>query len=289
VKTCQPPVANPRKPRYTPPPGACDAHCHVFGPADLFPYAPGRSYTPPDAGKERLRALHDHLGIERAVIVHPNCHGTDMAVTLDAIATSGGRYKGVAVVDGAVTDKQLEALDKGGIRGIRFNFVAHLGGVPDLEVFDTMLERIAPFGWHVVLHLDAQDVPEHAARIARIKVPFVIDHMGRVQAKNGLDQKPFQTLLELMKNPNAWVKICGPERCSSLGPPFRDAIPFAQRVVEAAPDRILWGTDFPHPNIAGTMPDDGDLVDLFAEAVTDESLRRRILVDNPQRLYGFTA
>jgi len=210
-------------------------------------------------------------------------------VTLDAIASSGGRWNGVAVVDGGITDKELERLDRGGICGIRFNFVAHLGGTPDLDVFDALLERIQPLGWHVVLHLDAQDVPEHAARIDRIKVPFIIDHMGRVQAKNGLHQKPFETLLELMRNPNAWVKVCGPERCSSSGPPFRDAIPFAQRLIELAPDRVLWGTDFPHPNIAGAMPDDGDLVDLFAEAVTDDGLRRRILVDNPQRLYRFTA
>lgn len=289
MKTCQPPVANPRKPRYRPPPGACDAHCHVFGPADRFPYARDRTYTPPDAGKERLRALHDHLGIERGVIVHASCHGTDNRVTLDAIAASGGRYRGVAVVDGAITDKELEALDRGGIRGVRFNFVAHLGGTPDLAVFDRLLDRIAPLGWHVVLHLDAQDIPLHAERIKRIKVPFIIDHMGRVQAKNGLDQKPFRTLLELMKNPTAWVKICGPERVSSSGPPFRDAIPFARALVEAAPDRVLWGTDFPHPNIAGTMPDDGDLVDLFAEMVIDEALRHRILVDNPARLYGFAA
>jgi predicted TIM-barrel fold metal-dependent hydrolase len=287
MKTCQPPVANSRKPRYQAPPGACDAHCHVFGPADKFPYAPDRSYTPPDAGKERLRALHDHLGIERGVIVHASCHGTDNQVTLDAIATSGGRYKGVAVVGGEITDKEIEALDRGGICGVRFNFVAHLGGTPDLQVFDRILGRIEPLGWHVVLHLDAQDIPVHAERINRIRMPFIIDHMGRVQAKNGLDQKPFRTLLELMGNPNAWVKICGPERVSSSGPPFRDAIPFARALVEAAPDRVLWGTDFPHPNIAGTMPDDGNLVDLFAEIVTDDGLRRRILVDNPARLYRF--
>jgi predicted TIM-barrel fold metal-dependent hydrolase len=287
MKTCQAPVANPRKPRYQAPPGACDAHCHVFGPADKFPYAPDRSYTPPDAGKERLRALHDHLGITRGVIVHASCHGTDNRVTLDAIATSDGRYKGVAVVGGEIADNELEALDRGGICGVRFNFVAHLGGTPDLEVFDRILGRIEPLGWHVVLHLDAQDIPVHAERINRIRMPFIIDHMGRVQAKNGLDQKPFRTLLELMRNPNAWVKICGPERVSSSGPPFHDAIPFARALVEAAPDRVLWGTDFPHPNIAGSMPDDGDLVDLFAEIVTDDGIRRKILVDNPARLYRF--
>ncbi len=269
------------------PKGACDAHCHVFGPADKFPYAPDRSYTPPDAGKDKLKALHDLLGVERAVIVQASCHGTDNRATLDAIATSGGRDRGVAIVDGNITDKQLEELDRGGIRGVRFNFVAHLGGTPDLEVFDKVLHRIEPLGWHVVLHLDAEDILEFADRINRIRVPFIIDHMGRVRAKNGLEQEPFKRLLELMRNPLAWVKICGPERVSSSGPPFRDAVPFAAALLKAAPDRTLWGTDFPHPNISGVMPDDGDLVDLFAEVTSDDAMRRKVLVENPARLYGF--
>ncbi len=287
TKPCQPPDPNPRKPRYRMPAGACDAHCHVFGPAHKFPYAPDRSYTPPDAPKEHLKRLHDHLGISRAVIVQASCHGTDNTTTLDAIATSNGAYRGIAIVDGSVTDRELEDLNRGGIKGVRFNFVAHLGGTPDLDVFDTMLDRIEPLGWHVVLHLDAQDILTFADRINKIRVPFIIDHMGRVQARNGLDQQPFRQLLDLMDNPRAWIKICGPERVSSTGSPFRDAIPFARKLVEAAPDRILWGTDFPHPNIASTMPNDGDLVDLFAEAIDDEALQRRILVDNPALLYDF--
>jgi predicted TIM-barrel fold metal-dependent hydrolase len=285
IPTCKGPDPNTRTPRWRPPPGACDAHCHVFGPADRFPYAPDRAYTPPDAPFEGLQALHRILGIERAVIVHASCHGTDMAVTLDAIARSNGAYRGVAVVKGDITDGELEALHAGGIRGVRFNFVKHLGGTPDLEVFDRVVARVERLGWHVVLHLDAGDILEHSARIAALRIPFVIDHMGRVRAKDGLEQAPFRRLLELMKNPLAWVKICGAERVSSAGAPFRDAVPFVRALLAAAPDRVLWGTDWPHPNIAGDMPNDGDLVDLLAEITDDEGLRRKVLVDNPTRLY----
>jgi 2-pyrone-4,6-dicarboxylate lactonase len=285
IPTCKGPDPHTRTPRIVAPPGACDAHCHVFGPAAVFPYAPDRAYTPPDAPYEGLVALHRVLGIERAVIVHASCHGSDMAVTLDAIARAGGAMRGVAVVDPGITDAALARLHEGGIRGVRFNFVRHLGGMPDLVFFERVLAQIEPLGWHVVLHLDAEDVVELAPRIARIRVPFVIDHMGRVKAKLGLEQRPFAQLLELMRNPLAWVKICGPERVSSTGAPFRDALPFAQALVAAAPDRVLWGTDWPHPNIAGDMPNDGDLLDLLGEAVPDAGLRARILVDNPARLY----
>jgi predicted TIM-barrel fold metal-dependent hydrolase len=285
IPTCKAPDPNPRTPSIRLPVGACDTHCHVFGPADRFPYAADRSYTPPDAPVEDLRRIHRAIGVDRAVIVQASCHGTDNTAMLDAIASSDGTYRGVAIVDGGITDAGLAALDSGGVRGVRFNFVKHLGGTPDLDVFDTILDRIQPLGWHVVLHLDAGDILEHADRIARIKVPFVIDHMGRVQAKNGLEQEPFRRLLQLMENPLAWVKVCGPERVTSAGAPFHDAVPFAARLVAAAPGRVLWGTDFPHPNISGDMPNDGDLVDLLGLAVPDEAARHRILVDNPSRLY----
>ena len=285
IPTCKGPDPDTRAPRWRPSPGACDAHCHVFGPADRFPYAPDRAYTPPDAPFEGLQRLHRILGIERAVIVHASCHGTDMAVTLDAIARANGAYRGVAVLKGDITDGELESLHAGGIRGVRFNFVKHLGGTPDLEVFDRVVARVERLGWHVVLHLDAGDILEHAPRIAALRIPFVIDHMGRVRAKDGLEQAPFRRLLELMKNPLAWVKICGAERVSSAGAPFRDAVPFAQALLAAAPDRVLWGTDWPHPNISGDMPNDGDLVDLLAEITDDDALRRKVLVDNPTRLY----
>ena len=284
MKSIPPPDPNPTKPAYVPPAGACDAHCHVFGPAAKYPYSATRAYTPPDAPVEHLRRLHARLGISRAVIVHASCHGTDMRVTLDAIASSNSSYRGVAMVGSGVTDAGLERLHAGGIRGVRFNFVSHLGGAPDLALFDSMLSRVGDLGWHIVLHLDAEDIVVYSDRIKRIPVPFVIDHMGRVRAERGLDQKPFKLLLDLMRNELAWVKVCGAERVSSTGKPFRDAIPFAAALIEAAPDRILWGTDWPHPNVK-VMPNDGETVDLFAEFCPDESVRRRILVDNPTRLY----
>jgi 2-pyrone-4,6-dicarboxylate lactonase len=285
MKSCKPPDPNPKTPAYRLPPAACDAHCHVFGPADRFPYAPERSYTPPDAPVAALRSLHRTIGVSRAVIVQASCHGTDNRAMLDAIASSNGAYRGIAIVGPDITDDDLASLDRGGVRGVRFNFVAHLGGAPDLELFDRTIDRVAELGWHVVLHLDAEDILTYEDRIKRLRVPFVIDHMGRVKAAGGLDQVPFRRLLALMRNPLAWVKICGGERVSSGGKPFYDAVPFAVALVEAAPDRVLWGTDWPHPNIAGDMPNDGELVDLFARVTNDEALRRKVLVDNPTRLY----
>jgi 2-pyrone-4,6-dicarboxylate lactonase len=286
LKSCLPPDPNPIQPAVSLPPGACDAHCHVFGPAGKFPYAPERSYTPPDAPVENLRKLHGRLGISRAVIVHASCHGTDMTVTLDAIASSQGSYRGVACVDDAVTDRALQDLHAGGIRAIRFNFVKHLGGVPDIDVFHRLVARIKPMGWHVVLHFDAEDILTQQDLLRRIEVPFIIDHMGRVKAADGLEQRPFQSLLALYRdNPLAWVKVCGSERVSAGKRPFRDAVPFARALIAEDSRRILWGTDWPHPNITKDMPNDGELVDLFAEICPDPALQRRILVDNPGRMY----
>jgi 2-pyrone-4,6-dicarboxylate lactonase len=278
------PDPHPVKPAYAPPPGACDSHCHIFGPAAKFPYAPERRYTPPDAPKEKLRALHDHLGLSRAVLVQASCHGGDNHAMLDAMAWSKGAWRGVAMVNDDVSEKELEALHAGGARAVRFNFVQHLGGAPDPQVFWRTLDMIRPLGWHVVLHFDAEDLEIHADTFRRMRVPFVIDHMGRVQAAHGLAQKPFRMLLELMKNELAWVKVSGPERISSMGKPFHDAVPFATALIEAAPDRVLWGTDFPHPNVK-LMPNDGELVDLFALMTSDDAVRKKILVDNPSRLY----
>lgn len=286
LKTCPPPDPDPVSPSLALPPGACDAHCHVFGPASKFPYAADRTYTPPDAPVENLRRLHAKLGVSRAVIVHASCHGTEMEVTLDAIASSEGRYRGVACVEDRVTDSELERLHTGGIRGIRFNFVKHLGGVPDLGVFYRLLARIKPLGWHVVLHFDAEDIVSQGELLRRIDVPFIIDHMGRVKAADGLQQTPFQALLALYRsNPLAWIKVCGAERVSSGKRPFLDAVPFAQALIEADPARILWGTDWPHPNLPTDMPNDGELVNLFAKICPDPVLQRRILVDNPTRMY----
>jgi len=284
IKVLPPPDPNPVKPKYTPPPRACDGHCHIFGPASRFPYAPDRRYTPQDAGRETLAALHRHLGLERAILVQASCHGTDNNAMLDALEWSKGRWRGVAMVKKDVTDLELTTLHEAGVRGVRFNFVAHLGGAPDLKNVQAVIARVTPLGWHIQLHLDAEDIETYRDFLKSLRVPFIIDHMGRVEAKHGLDQKPFRHLLELMKNELAWVKVSGPERISSAGEPFHDAIPFARALIAAAPDRVLWGTDFPHPNVKW-MPNDGELVDLFAATVQDDATRKKILVDNPAGLY----
>ena len=287
MKTTAPPDPNTRKPKFRPPPLACDAHCHIFGPAAKFPYAPDAPYWPPDSPFEGLQKLHSILGIERAVIVHASCHGADMRVTLDGIARSNGRYRGTAIINENYTDRDFQRMHDGGIRGVRFNFVRHLGGRPDMAFFRRTVDRVKAMGWHLILHLDATDLVEFDSLFKRISVPMVIDHMGRVRAADGLDQQPFKVLLEWMKNDKFWVKVCGPERVSSMGPPFTDAVPFARRLIEAAPDRILWGTDWPHPNVGKHMPNDGDLLDLFAQMALEPDLQKKILVDNPARLYGF--
>lgn len=273
-----------RKPAYKMPPGGTDAHCHVFGPGAVFPYAPNRRYTPEDAPKEHLRALHDHLGIDRAVIVQASCHGIDNAAMLDCIASDPKRYRGVAIVNDGFTDKDFDALDAGGVRGVRFNFVKHLGGAPDMDVFNRVMDRIKGRGWHVVLHVDAPDIVPLSDMIRKIPVPFVIDHMGRVPGKDGVDQPPLKALMELHKLDGAWVKVCGSERISM--PPYAEAIPIARKIVENRPDRVLWGTDFPHPN-ATHEADEADLVDLVPKIAPDAALQRKLLVDNPAALYGF--
>jgi predicted TIM-barrel fold metal-dependent hydrolase len=242
TKSIPAPDAEPGQAEVRAPPGACDAPCHVFG-----PYAPERRYTPPDAAKEKLAALHRHLGLERAVLVQASCHGKDNRAMLEAIATSGGKWRGVALVGADLADRELAALHAGGVRGVRFNFVQHLGSAPDIDAVDGVLARVAPLGWHVVLHLDAEDIGTYRGLLDALRLPFVIDHMGRVKAAHGVGQQPFRLLLDLMANPLAWMKVSGAERVCSAGPPFHDAVPFAAALIEAALDRVLWGTDFPHP------------------------------------------
>ncbi|MDP6173424.1 MAG: amidohydrolase family protein, partial [Rhodospirillales bacterium] len=236
-----------------------------------------------------LNALHDKMGIERAVIVQASCHDKDNRAALDAIAKRPGRYLGIAMVGLDVDDDELDFLNKGGIRGIRFNFVRHLGGAPDLDAFKSLVGRIEPLGWHLILHLDAQDIVDYADLFASLSLHLVIDHMGRVPAADGLDQEPLRVLRQFLTNDNVWVKISGPERCSATGHPFSDAVPIARALIETAPDRMLWGTDWPHPNMGPDgAPDDGHLVDLVAQYAPDEAQRQKLLVDNPKRLYGFT-
>ena len=289
-RTIDPPKRDPSPPtRFTPPPRGCDSHCHVFGPAERFPFAPDRRYTPPDSGYEELVQLQDRLGLSRAVLVQASCHGTDNSAMLDALVRAGGRFAGVAMIDDSHSDEDLDSMHGAGVRGIRFNFVRHLGGSPDLRRFWRLVERVAPRGWHVELHFDAADLSGYRSLLAGLPVPFIIDHMARVPVEDGIRQEPFELLLDTLEgNDNAWVKISGAERMTSGGsPPYDDVIPFARAVIEAAPDRVLWGTDWPHPNVRH-MPDDGRLVDLLADFAPDETTRNRILVENPMRLYDFS-
>jgi predicted TIM-barrel fold metal-dependent hydrolase len=284
---CPPPLANPARPHHRLPAHACDSHLHIFGPADKFPYAAQRAYTPPDAPYENLVALHRHLGIERAVLVQAACHGTDHAAMLDAIARSEGRYRGVGLVGSATSEEELQRLHAGGIRAARFNFVAHLGAPPAPEVFDAVIRRIAPLGWHVCLHVDGPALTALLPKLRELPVPFVVDHMGRIRAGEGLQQPAFQGLLKLADVPTAWVKVSGADRISNGRRPYAEAKPFIAELAQAMPNRVLWGTDWPHPNVHGDMPDEGELVDLFFDAVPDAAIRQKILVDNPARLYGF--
>ena len=286
--TILPPHPAPHAPTaFAPPPGATDAHCHIFGPAHRFPFAPQATYTPPDAGIDDFEVLQERLGLSRAVFVQASCHGTDNAAMVDALVRGKGRYAGVAMIDESFSDADIGALHEAGVRGTRFNFVAHLGGAPDLEVFWRLVDRVRPFGWHIVLHFDANDLPSYAELLDRMPCPYVIDHMARIDATAGLDQAPFEALLDLLRDERAWVKVSGAERLTADGtPPYDDVAPYAQALIASAPDRVLWGTDWPHPNVRH-MPDDGDLVDMLAAFAPDEATRNRILVSNPETLYDF--
>ena len=285
--TIAPPHPDPHPPTaFVPPPGACDAHCHVFGPASRFPFAEGRSYTPPDAGADQLAGLHERMGLSRAVLVQASCHGTDNSAMVDALVRSQGRYAGVAMIDESCPGSEIDRLYEAGVRGARFNFVRHLGG-GDVGAFERTARRVARRGWHMVVHLDAADLPDFTGVLADLPCPFIIDHMARVPAAGGLAQPSAVALLKLMDDERAWVKVSGAERLTADGqPPYEDVAPLARALIAAAGDRVLWGTDWPHPNV-GHMPDDGDLVDLLAVFAPDEADRHRILVDNPQRLYDF--
>jgi 2-pyrone-4,6-dicarboxylate lactonase len=280
-----PPHPDPKKPALVLPEGACDAHCHVFGPATLFPYSASATYRPQDAPKEKLFALHRHLGISRSVIVQASCHGTDNAAMVDALVAGNGNYRGIAMVEGDVRDEELLALHEAGVRGVRFNFVTHLGEAADKNAVLKIVEKIRPLGWHMVVHFDAHRLEELAPFLKQLDIVVVIDHMGRIDAGAGVDQLAFRLLLDLMEDPRFWVKVSGAERLSRTGPPFHDAAAYGRLLVDRFSDRVLWGTDWPHPNIKAHMPDDGALVDLLAIIAPDAERLRALLVDNPTRLY----
>lgn len=281
------PHPSPRRPAFKPPPGAVDAHCHVFGPGAIFPYAPERKYTPTDAPKERLFALRDFLGFERNVIVQGTCHGADNRALVDALRAAQGRARGVATVRRTVGDAELQALHEAGVRGLRFNFVRRLVDVTPPDELLEIANRIAPLGWHVVVYFEAQDLAELEPFLAKLPTTVVIDHMGRPDVGKPVDGPEFGAFLSLMRrHAHIWSKVSGAERLSGSGPPhYADFVPFARRVVETFPDRVLWGTDWPHPNLKTHVPDDGDLVDLLPALAPTAALRKQLLVDNPTRLY----
>lgn len=277
---------NPSKPRFVPPAGAVDAHCHVFGPQAAFPFSPRAKYLPDDAGPEMLFALRDQLGFARNVIVQASCHGTDNRATLDAIARSNGRARGVAVVDPAITMDELKALHQAGIRGVRFNFLKRLVDEAPRDKFLEIAERVAELGWHVVIYFEADILDELRPFLAAIPTIIVVDHMGRPSMAEGPDGREigaFKALLDA--HPNIWTKVTCPDRLSAMGDPWDDFVEVVRPVVERYPDRILWGTDWPHPNMQDAVPDDGHLVDMIPRIAVTEALQRRLLVDNPMRLY----
>jgi 2-pyrone-4,6-dicarboxylate lactonase len=280
-------VATPSKTKLKLPPGACDAHVHVFGPRARFPFAEGRRYTPSDATKEMLFKLHERLGIQHCVIVQPACHGTDNSVTADAVAATGGAYKGVALVPTTIADPELKRLAAAGLCGSRFHYMEHLARAPRIDEVIAFGKRLADVGWHLQIHMDGGRIAELAPAIKRSPVPVMIDHIGRIDASLGLAQPAFRALLALMQDKNVWIKVSGTDRATRQGPPYSDAMPFARKLVEEFGDRVVWGTDWPHPNHAPPVVDDGLLVDMLAEIAPDETARHALLVDNPQRFYHF--
>lgn len=278
---------DPTKPAYVPPPGAVDAHCHVFGPAAEFPFAPERKYTPCDAGKAQLFALRDFLGFERNVVVQATCHGNDNRAVIDALQAANGRARGIASVGASVTMDELHAMDVAGVRGVRFNFVKRLVDSTPRDVFFAIAEKIAPLGWHIVVYFEAQDLADLVPFLEALPTPIVVDHMGRPDLAKGVDHPDFRRFVDLMaRNQRIWSKVTCPERLSLTGPPtYDDFVPFARTLVEAFPDRVLWGTDWPHPNMTHHMPDDGQLVDMIPRIAPTAALQQALLVDNPMRLY----
>ena len=278
---------NPSVPTFVPPPGAVDAHCHVFGPGDEFPYAPERKYTPVDAGKDELWKLRDFLGFDRSVVVQATCHGADNSAMIDALRHSDGRARGVATIRPSVTDDDLRDLHDAGVRGVRFNFVKRLVDPKPDAYYRALVERIAPLGWHVVVYFEAPDLAERWNLFTTLGVPVVVDHMGRPDVSQPVDGEEFGQFLRFMDTSgDVWSKVSCPDRLSVEGPPaYSDVRPFARTVVGRYPDRVLWGTDWPHPNMKSHMPDDGLLVDVIPHIAPTAQLQQALLVDNPTRLY----
>jgi len=288
----------PSRPRFQVPPGSVDAHCHVFGPRAEFPYAPERKYTPCDASKSQLFALRDHLGFARNVIVQATCHGADNRAMVDACIASDGRARGVATVRRSVSDAELQQMHAAGVRGVRFNFVKRLVDFTPRDELMEIAARVAKLGWHVVIYFEAVDLPELWDFFSALPATVVVDHMGRPDVTKPVDGPEFALFMKFMReHPNVWSKVSCPERLSVTGPKalpgqvsgeqsaYQDVVPFARAIVETFPDRVLWGTDWPHPNLKDHMPDDGLLVDFIPHIAVTAELQQKLLVRNPMRLY----
>lgn len=278
----------PKKPSFALPAGAVDAHCHVFGPGAQFPYAPERKYTPCDAGKEDLFKLRSHLGFARNVIVQATCHGADNRAMVDALLHSNGTARGVATIRPDITETELKLMHDAGVRGVRFNFVKRLVDPKPDTHYLSIIDKIKGFGWHIVVYFEAADLEERWDFFTSLPTIVVVDHMGRPDVTKQADGPEFVRFLSFMQRENIWAKVTCPERLSKMPPPdYVDFVPFARTVVERHPDRVLWGTDWPHPNLnmVGHMPDDGALVDLIPHIAPTTELQRKLLVDNPVRLY----
>jgi 2-pyrone-4,6-dicarboxylate lactonase len=278
---------SPSEPSFKVPAGAVDAHCHVFGPGDEFPFSEKRKYTPCDASKDQLWALRDYLGFSRNVIVQATCHGQDNSAMVDAIKASNGMAKGVASVSVDISEEELQELHEAGVRGVRFNFVKRLVDVLPFDGLQQVAEKVKKLGWHIVIYFEAQELPELYDFFASLPTTVVVDHMGRPDVTKPVDGDEFELFIKLMReNPNIWSKVTCPERLSKSGPHgYDDVVPFAKRVVDEFPDRVLWGTDWPHPNMKSHMPDDGKLVDFIPLIAPTAELQQKLLVDNPMRLY----
>lgn len=276
----------PKLPDFQLPKGAVDAHCHVFGPAAEFPFAPERKYTPCDAGKAELYALRDHLGFTRNVIVQATCHGTDNRAMMDACRSGGDLARGIASVAADITEAELREMHAAGVRGVRFNFVKRLVDDTPKEVFLAIANKIKHFGWHIVVYFEAQDLEEIEPFLKQLPTIVVVDHMGRPDVSKGVGHPDFQRFIQLMEdNKNIWSKVTCPERLSKQGPPYDDVVAYCAEIVARFPDRVLWGTDWPHPNMKSHMPDDGALVDFIPKIAPSKALQQQLLVDNPMRLY----
>lgn len=278
---------NPSKPKFVVPAGAVDAHCHVFGPGDIFPFAPERKYTPCDASWEQLFALRDFLGFDKNVVVQATCHGSDNSALLDVLERADDRARGVVTVKADITHDELARMNELGVRGVRFNYVKRLVDPKPDDYYRQIIEKIKPFGWHVVLYFEPSDLQEKYDFFTSLGVPVVIDHMGRPDVTKPVDNAEFDLFLRFMReNTNVWSKVSCPDRLSVSGSPlYADVVPFAKTIVEEFPDRVLWGTDWPHPNMKKEMPDDGILVDYVPTIATTPALQQKLLVTNPTNLY----